>query len=544
MPFILPKRVLRDGDLLKKEDFNADWQPVAELASGHLDSHNLDSDLLKPNVVVADGAFHKAYYLEQAVNPGWGDNTGYTVPLLATPPTDAWIVPITSNWTPVTPLQLTSITTGVSNLWIVAWAAYVYYGFSNVNNQIGTHAGTTAGNFIDAGLQLAIRVDGQILPETITGHTDDRYRPCEPLKPRRQRDSSAAADLKNAPGPGLFESHTIRGHGPQAGALRLVANAPVSPGTHSVELVARIVQKDNPLASLAVTVTGVGLHNRKLFVLDCPIHPAAAPTRTAVEVSALDDASVISAASLHTARNDVVADALNDVDAGHLARGAFTGRHLPNVPLDVSYSWITPTAPIEYDSKYPGYSSNTIAPSRTGLDTGWSWVLDTTGTKYLRTDSDLVRTPGDFITNGVDCLVIVMADVQLHEIDGGATSEAATTASSVCCFGSFGIAYQPNGGSVDVLHHTTAEFNNFTSWAYAVGFPIPVGVETNVPLFHVFNFSPNTGGTAGSLAGSNIDYVGVVCSAFRTAHSGGGAINIVPDVYCQRGALTVIQLRG
>lgn len=544
MPFVLPKRVARAGDLMKKEDFNADWQPVAELASGGLDSHNIKSSSLATSAVIADGAFHKNYYVEQAVDSGWGSAAGYTVPTLAALPANAWVVPITSNWSRVGGMSISSIVTGTSNLWIVGWCSYVYYGFGNVANNRGAH--TAVGTvYSDAGLQLAIRVDGQILPETITGHTEDHYRPYQPLKPERQRDSSdAVATSRSIPGPGLFQSHIIRGHGPQAGALRLVANAPVGPGNHTVELVARIVQKNNPLASFVVlTTNGVGIHSRKLFVLDCPIVPVAAPTRTPIEVPALDDASAVSAASFSTARHAVVTAGLNDLNEGNLARGALTGRHLPDVPLDVSYTWIRPTGPIEYNCKYPGYGVDTIV-ARTPNLTGWAWVLDTTGPKLLRTDADLDRPAGDFLTNLTDCIIVVMADVQLHEIDGGANSEAGTQTSSVACFGAFALAIKDNGGTDNVVASTEAYFNNHLGETYAAGFPASRPIEINVPLFHVFNYSPNTGGTAGVLQGSDTDYIGVVTSAFRTSVTGGGTITLVPDVYCQRGNLTVLMLRG
>lgn len=548
MPFIFPKRVLQTGDVLAKADMNADWQPIGEVASGGLDGQNLSSSL-SSTVAVADGAFHKAYHVYESVDPGFGDNTGYVTPTLAAPPTDAWIVPVTSNWAAVGGMSITSIITGVSNLWIVGWTAYVYYGFVDSDASRGAHlAQNIVGGREDAGLQLALRVDGQVLPETITGFADDRYRSCQPLKPTSQRDAgNATATLRNAPGPGLYPAHTIRGHGPQAGAIRIVANAPVGPGNHTVELVARIVQTENPLLSPLSTHLGVGLHNRQLFVLDCPVHPNSAPSRTAVEVPAFDDATVVSTANMATNRMNVLTTALNDLDAGHLQRGAFGNQHLPDVPLDVMYTWITPGSPVEYNSKYPGYDTDTIAPSRIGNLVGWSWVVDPAGPKYLRTSEDIVRPAGDIVTNGVDCLLIVMADVQLHEIDGGIASETSTQTTSICCFGAFALANRRSDtGDTNVFGLSEAQFNNHVDWAYAAGAPVSRPIEINVPLFMVYNLSPQTlpvAGTEGLVF--NLTDIGVVASAFRTSViGGGGAVTFVPDVFCQRGALTVIQLRG
>lgn len=542
MPFIFPKRVLQTGDVLAKADMNADWQPIGELASGGLDSHNL-AGVLASQVSVADSTFHKAYYIEQGVNPGFGDNTGYTNPTLAGPPANAWVVPITSNWSQVGSMELTNIVTGISNLWIVGWCAYVYYGFIGTNGTVGTHAALTAGNFIDAGLQLALRVDGQILPETVTGHTDDRYRPVEPLKPQVQRSSANAVGMKHMPGPGLVKSHIIRGHGPQAGALRLVASAPVGPGNHTVELVARIVQKENPLASLIIADTAVGIHNRKLFVLDCPVYPNTAPSRSEVEIPAFDDATVVSTANMTTNRMTVLTTALNGLDAGHLQRGSFTNRHLPKVPPDHSYVGLTPASPVEYDCKYPGYGVDTLAAARTGNNVGWSYVSDPGGARLLRTDYDLVRAAGAIDATD-DCLIVVMADVQLHSIENIAGSEDPAQQPSICSFANFAIAALPSGGAFAEIESTEAAFNNHVYWGYAAGVPVNLQMEVNVPLFHVFNYSPQTLPNPGAASLTDIDYIGVVCSTFRTSKTGGGAVNVVDDVFCQRGALTVLKLRG
>lgn len=548
MPFVFPKRVLRDGDVLSKAEMNADWQPVGELASGRLDSHNLDSGSLKTNVAVASGAYHKHYYVEEGVNSGFGSNLGYTVPTLASPPTDAWVVPITSNWSVVAGASISGIVTGLSKLWIVGWAAYVYYGFSNTDNAIGTHLCLSGDNPRAVGLQLAIRVDGQVLAETITGHADERYQPRQAVKTDRQRDGAdATANLRNLPGPGTPPSQAIRGIGPQAGAIRIVAEAPVGPGNHTVEIVARVVQNLEQNTMLVISNLGVGLHNRKLFVMDCPIEPVAAPTRSEVEVPAFDDATVVSTANMTTNRMTVLTTALNAVNEGHVARGSFTGRHLPNVPLDVAYAFITPSVPIEYDCKYPGYNVDTLAATRTGNAVGWTWVQDTTGPKYLRTDADLVRTPGDILTDGTDCVLVVLADVQLHQINGQAGERAGQSA-AITDFAAFALAYTiNNGASVNVLGNTEAFFNNYLWWTRAAGDEVSRPVETSVPLFHVFNFSPQTLPDAGAAYTDDIDYIGVVTSSFATARTGGGgpgAINIVPDNYCQRGAITMLMLRG
>jgi hypothetical protein len=322
---------------------NADWQPIGEKAAGNLNGHDFDGAALSANVLVASMAYAKPYYKETTVPGGWGSATGgYTVPSVGALHANAVVVPQTSQWTAISSETITGIATGVSNFWIVGWLSYIYYGFTNSDSGAGGHTAVIAGGTEAARLQVAIRVDGQIIPETVTGHADDWHKSCQPIKPIEQRNSTNAnVTSRRGPGPGLDVSQAIMGVGPQAGALRVVAQAPVAPGTHTVEIVVRVVRLDIPNL-LNIPPSAVVVHNRKLFVLDCPVYPAAAPTRPDVEVPAFRDGSPVTTASMGASRQGVLTTALNGVQDGHVARGGLVKAHLPDALLDKSFVTVTP----------------------------------------------------------------------------------------------------------------------------------------------------------------------------------------------------------
>lgn len=530
MPYRFPRKLLRSGEPLKRETFDSYWQPLGELVSGKLDAHNFNDGVAMTPAV---NALYKPYYVEVASNPGWGNGTaGYNKPTIAsvTATGTAHFVGQTSNWQVVDSMVHDDIATGTSNLWIVAWCTYVLHEFTV---GLGSHAAELGGGVYmrGAGLQLALRVDGQILPETITGHAEDWVRSFAAMKPTTQRSAANAANSRRMPGPGLRRSSYLRGVGPACGALRIVASASVGPGTHTVELVARTLQDYASSLSASGSIA-CAIHNRKLFVLDCPVYPNSAPSRTSVEIASFDDGSVISNASLNTNRHAAVVAALNDVDHGDVARGGLRSGHIAKSALDRSTVAINNGQQQVY-CRYPGYGIDTIAAAKAAGNEGWWWLEDGSGGPvYLRTTSDASRGAVDWTTNGVGCLLIVLGNVQVHELEGQAGPSYRDH------IGAFAIARQRDDtGTVDVLGNTEGYINNHVdNWHYVAGVAGRRQIEVDVPLFHVFNFSTTNGGAD---PGFDIRDIGIVGSSFSLSDSPNG-----PDIYHNRGNLTVIKLRG
>jgi len=541
MSYKFPKRLVQSETPFKAREFNQDWQPIGDKASGRLNAHDILGDIKEFSPKPGVQAFHKPYYVEVSSNPDWGSpSAGYRAPTLGTL-TNASFVPQSSNWSQVESMVFEDIVTGNGSVWIVFWCNYVYHEFIPSDSGAARHTGFIAG--VPApGLQLAIRVDGQVVSESVTAQVDEWHRSAQALKPVSQRDSSnTSASMKNLPGPGLYKSQAIRGIGPQAGAVRVVVSVPVSAGTHTIEAVARSIQPVVP--QLLPADAAVVIHNRKLFALECPVFPANAPTRVSVETPTFLDGHVVSQASMKTNRADIITAALNNIEDGDLARGALMNKHLPPTHLDVSHTTILPAGAQQLNCAYPGYGIDTISGTKATGATGWWWLDDGAGVD-LTTLDDPVRGAVDILTDGVDSLVIVMGNVQLNEING---TPGGGPGDDIGCMAAFALGVQRDDlTTINILGSTEVYVNNYTYWVQADGNTSTLSrpVEYDVPIFHVFNYSPTTGGTAGADPTYDLDFIGIVGSGFRLSKAGGGPIVTSPDVYYQRGALSFFQIRG
>lgn len=532
MSYIFPKRNTRGDQMPDPEDFNEDFIPAAEKLSGRLNAHDLAGPDLKVNADVASNAYYKPYYNQVESDPDFGDNTGYSHTAIGSLPANTDLLVPNGGWTALTNISHTDVSIGNGKLWVVGWAQYIYHSFvTTTPGHVALAAGL--GSILPlrvAGVEFAIRVDGQIVPESVTGHTLDWQRFIEPLKPQVQRDGTKASKKRN-PGPGLTESSAIRGIGPQAMPVRVTCSIDVLEGTHTVEMVARVLAKDNPALYSAVSLQ-VGIHNRKLFVLGCPQVPASAPSRVATTVPSLNPGDSISAQTFYTDRVDKLADAYNDISEGDLARGALMNAHLPPAYLDQTYTEILPSSDQTVNCLYPGYGDATVSGAKNTPGTAGWWPLDDGGgpAVFLRSDNDAARTPGlDIDTTTQNTWIIVMANVQLRAIQDN------TNPRRVDELAAFTLMHREDtSGTYTNVSSSEAIVNRFVNWGDIGGNAAELDIEVDVPLFHVYDFSS-------SVPANFFDHIGVYGSGMFL-NSGGTPTS--PDVIYRRGSLTVIQIRA
>ena len=72
MPYIFPKRTLKDGDVLDPQELNEDFIASADLYSGRLDQHNFDATIAP---TVSKDAFYRTLYAYKLVEIDWGSAT-------------------------------------------------------------------------------------------------------------------------------------------------------------------------------------------------------------------------------------------------------------------------------------------------------------------------------------------------------------------------------------------------------------------------------------------------------------------------------------
>ena len=207
-------------------------------------------------------------------------------------------------------------TTGSSKLWINAFVQYVRNGFGWSGQETPAHIDDSNYDAIDhkpavrplniffvpgpdeeayfpsrcglhhlsqgytsANVQFAIRLNGQVLEETITGKRFEQERSSIGARHQKTRERGANPDTSEAtygtkpsiyklPGPAQKQVRATA-LGPEVLGVRLGTIVSVGPGPHTIEVVARRFSMTSKNTNIPFDV--VGVHNRQLFVLELPV---------------------------------------------------------------------------------------------------------------------------------------------------------------------------------------------------------------------------------------------------------------------------------
>lgn len=476
MSYIFPRRVLRAQDVLDPIELTLDISPAAERLSGRLNAHNFNQNIAAAVPVQADTFYSMGHYQFAVPFQFTGASPDYGYPDAMFAPGFAYQVQNNFEWNTITqtaggtPASFT-IDTGNSVLWVNAYAQYLWYGFDRTT-PFWTGWGARSQHRHDAqtepaNMQFAIRVDGNIIPETITGVDDLIYRPSVPLKPRTQR--SGASIL---PGPADIRGEQTVALGPPCLPIRLGALVPVQSGQHIIDIVARRAPLINSNEIKTYKSSDkVYIFSRQLNVIDLKSFPTDSVGGAEVSAPAWDEEDLITTTEIYTNRVQRIVTRSNTIQEGNLSRGALMHYHLPS-PLRGAY-----TTEIHYPSgelfnnKMPGQNSDTVTLTHYGglPSTGWAPV------------TDFGAAPGGpLFLSAIPTLtaqkILVLANVQVRNIKSGAvTSLGDQRAAEIAAFGLFRIMWQSTTEAATTWHSGTTPgavpsavsdgmINNFVWW--------------------------------------------------------------------------------
>ena len=524
MAYIFPKRKWRDSDVLDPIELNLDFAPAAELASGNLDQHNLSSSV---SLTVASEAYWKTHYVQQEADPGMGGPGSENFPI----PSSAWAsannghqINNDSSWGAVSTVTQT-FTSGTVNLLIIAQLQYFWEGWDvSANPHDWTSQSTRP-----AKVQFAIRVNGNILPETVTGKNDPHERAVVPVVPAKQRNMVTGVTGTDRPGPALNYNKDTATIGPEVLPVRITATIEVPAGTQTVEVVARRIPMTGFLRGYGST-NRVWVMNRQLLALEIPSYPISSTEFSAVAAPAFDSEDTISAVSIGAERIDKVRNSLNKIQPGATSRGAFNHFHLPSMMGSGTQQKVIESVssyqPGAGTTEYPGFGETTFTTTVGAGVAGWYLVGSPAGNDLL----------SDAITIDEPCTLIVLGNVQFRRAYNAAASTKFFTN-----FGCFCIGYKLSTSGSKTLDPETEVVVNSYNWGGNAGNAsrVPKGQmleEINVPLMQVFEFSDD-GSTPFSTT-SNIDNIGIYCSS-----TPGGGGTPTPALELQRGSLTILHLK-
>lgn len=483
MSYLFPRRVLRAEDVLDPIELTQDISPAAERLSGRLNAHNFKQTIAS-TVPVEEDAFYDTHYVKVVCDPKFGAPGAYTFPSFpgdAGADVNAYRVTNTFEWQTIdnstsVPLSLT-IVAGTSVLWVNAFAQYLWNGFTlspAVLNHL--YAGNSAR---PCGVQFAIRLDGSVLPDTITGIDLVDFRSSLPLKATAPRTEDTLL-----PGPQDVRGNVASAIGPPCYPVRITACIPVQAGDHTVELVVRRMPLvvDEEVSTTYDADDFVAVFNRQLAVVELKSFPIDSVTAESVSAPGWDEEELVSQATIYTNRVDPIIDGYNEVKAGNVQRGAFMHYHLPAALHGANTTEKQFTALQDFNNFYPGFTSAATTTTKFAGAPGTGWYLLSSGSALFD-----IKTSQTFNTGNLGGLILVLANTQVVNI--------ANTASLLqfnSQFAAFRIMYKLVGDpSWYAIEESTGYVNSFVTFTTAAN-----GVErAEVALMGVIDSQDLPGGS-------------------------------------------------
>ena len=378
MAYRVPRRAIGSGEPTDPKLLDENLRPAASELSGRLNEHNVQSGSISSSLVPTT-----TYYVPHY----------RSAPIVETPQTEieslystgpfGLVVLDDGAWHALDDISIT-LTTGEDLLWIVGWltctsdadTTYTIVDFEYVTTT-GDYQST---RFRRPRVQAAIRVDGVVLQETVTGTVEIISQPPWGLFPSTPvSDKVSIHPFKTAGCASLTRAKF---------SLRMQAHCPVQAGSHLVELVVRRVPPD----VIADEITNydpsadnrtVAVDGRRLLAMQIIHNAEAEGSSSQVNVDDHEDQDVMSAASVATGGLTPLATRANDLTDGTIIRHGLRQVHLP---------------------------SRILYPNQVGLNTGGigagSIVTDGGGTNLETTNG-----PYDFTTN--PAFVVIMANVHV-----------------------------------------------------------------------------------------------------------------------------------
>jgi hypothetical protein len=364
-------------------------------------------------------------------------------------------------------------------------------------------------------VQFAIRIDGKIIDETITGKTfsfeesthglrvDDSPELASDITGESgtyvfgQRSSgksmSYTKDKRSRPGQKIRASRASS-CGPEVLPVRIGAVIPVSPGTHTVEIVARRLLRKRKKFEYG---DFVGVFTRRLHVMSLPIQASLTDSelnQSPVSTKSLQSEDIVDAGSETIAMN-LLQGRINSVRPSDLKKRSLPNTHLPSKvkywtsrSISPPYSigdhreWISDDV---IRSRFPGFKYPTYLDKKTTDNSSWRTNYKATagstwtgaGWQKLKQTVDGTKTYLNIVDESGGALnisenekMIIFADLEIRGIRPEISKELQSK-----------ISEMENVGIDIAMHNTISDFISFAQQ------------NKYLDLFALFNIGYRTG---------------------------------------------------
>ena len=348
MPYEFPKHVTKSQEILDPDKLTLELSPATEQLSGQVNSSNFNG----PSTEINRGMLNHSAILDlvqmsatagsdfryNGVGNGAGDPVaapyyGYT----ALVESSHWNTVLVSN---------TRLISRPTRLWVSGIGQYHWSGWTNLQRppfpghffQYGDMSDDTPPSQYKSGLddyprrlygariQWAIRVNGMIIEDSITGAHDENQEAIVPIHTKVDR--LLGAD--QFPGPSGEKTPQRSALGVVAWPSRVGCVVDVPVGNMTIELVCRKLEDSRFIKRFGQGLKDntVVLHNCTLNAFIIPTRVGSQPAHSSVEVPAFGDQEQLSFSSLYSSRMMKLEQTLNLLEVGNLAAGTFRPEHM------------------------------------------------------------------------------------------------------------------------------------------------------------------------------------------------------------------------
>ena len=516
MPHTFPEVAFQVGEIVDPDALTGVFQEVAGKLAGRLNEHDISEDT-KTKLAVQDEAYYDAHQIVRAASPGFnvaarnaanhfyadidGDAVAGDDAVASVADTEGWQSLVDLGGTQDMSLTLT---TGEDTL--VMFAMAQHFGWKGADEDVAAMINSPLR------LQYALRVDGTLLDDTITGAS------VYPDPPPQQWYRATTAVARDFDYRHIQNLTGTTGISCSAHPTRLTRSLPVVAGSHTVELVARRLPAANYKVDNSYDGSTVQVFNRRLFVLRIKGISPHTGDAVSVNISAFEDGQVVTAAQVVADGFVKLSTPANALTNGNLERGVFRAEHIPSVVYGPKAQPITPGSPTTiFNGEYPGYGINSAA---------WTVISDGGGQDLAITgpagEWDLATYPG---------LFVVMANIEVNSLMWNPQD------SDIRGILILALRVTNAAGTVRILAETEVCINTHNPDPES-GVNVMRAIQTDAPLMWVVD------STQLSVANRHITRVEVVGTVWDGQFGPVAAAGVQLDARTQRGMIYAFALKG
>lgn len=360
---------------------------IADKVAGGINEHDVAAGDGFEVEQVQDGAYYLAHRVLRRVSPGWPGGVQYA-DLGGQGPHGTATVQDSPVWAPLTDdvddteVMSAAFSTGEEILFAIGQVQLISF-LNGAADDVPSESPERT--------QIALRFDGAVISETITGAMAVPDMPMREIYRTPTADDPAAEDFDFRH---RFPQQNTVGINSNVTAVRVMYAWPAMEGEHTVDLVGRRL----PTSTFKLDNDGDGstvqAFNRMLVVLRLRGWAKGDGTGSTLTVDPYHDGDAFTATGLMSNRLNVVADEINDLRSRNIPRGTFRSEHLPSMVVNPrSMSFAPPVGEWQTLEAYTSY--------------GGAWgVVVTDGTEDLEVDAGLDL-------NAVSGVLVVLANVEV-----------------------------------------------------------------------------------------------------------------------------------